>query len=502
MRRARQTRPRTLVRTVTAALALVLVAPLAGSSTATADEPAPQARKLASQRQVALATPGDFTGYGFDQCVAPTQSAMDAWWKKSPFTAVGIYISGDSRACRTQPNLSSTWVAAQVARGWRLLPIALGPQASCQPRFPRYKDDFKISPSPTGGYATAAAQGATEADKNAADAATYGIGAGSTIWYDLEGFNLQRHPLPRVRPGLHVRVGHPDQGARLHRRLLLQRELGHQDARRRPHPAPRPVRPAGPHLDRPLGRRGQHLHDLHPRGRLAPRRPDEAVPRRPQRDVGRRHDQHRQQLHRPRRRLPAASGGPLPRHPARLLEVPRALAVVREVHARQGAAVPAHRAGHLLRSGQRLVRRRHDRRRPRLAVRPQVHAEQHLREAALDRAARRRCPYDGQARVGRRVGAPAPAGAQRGRRRALPGDRCVRREDRGGRPDLPVTPEDRRLGRRHAARPGTSCSRVADPGPASAVRRAGRRRARRPSGRPRRPGRRAHPGPGGGPASR
>ena len=103
-----------------------------------------------------VATPGDFTGYGFDQCVAPTQSAMDAWWKKSPFTAVGIYISGDSRACRTQPNLSSTWVATQVARGWRLLPIALGPQASCQPRFPRYKDDFKISPSPTGGYATAA----------------------------------------------------------------------------------------------------------------------------------------------------------------------------------------------------------------------------------------------------------------------------------------------------------------------------------------------------------
>ena len=125
MRRARLTRPRTLVRTVTAALALVLTAPLVGSTPATAEESAPHARKLASQRQVALATPGDFTGYGFDQCVAPTQSAMDAWWKKSPFTAVGIYISGDSRACRTQPNLSSTWVATQVARGWRLLPIAL-----------------------------------------------------------------------------------------------------------------------------------------------------------------------------------------------------------------------------------------------------------------------------------------------------------------------------------------------------------------------------------------
>jgi peptidoglycan hydrolase-like protein with peptidoglycan-binding domain len=179
-------RPRTLL----AALALLLAAPLVGSTPAGAEPSGGAASKLASQRQVALATPGDFTGYGFDQCLAPTQSAMDRWWAKSPFSAVGIYISGDSRACRSQPNLSPTWVAAQVARGWRLLPIALGPQASCQPRFPRYQDDFKISNKPAGGYATAAAQGAAEADKNAADATAYGIGAGSTIWYDLEGFDL------------------------------------------------------------------------------------------------------------------------------------------------------------------------------------------------------------------------------------------------------------------------------------------------------------------------
>jgi peptidoglycan hydrolase-like protein with peptidoglycan-binding domain len=172
-----------------AVLALLLAAPTVASSPASAGDAA-TAPRLASQRQIALATPGDFTGYGFDQCLAPTQSAMDTWWQKSPFSAVGIYISGDSRACRSQPHLSPTWVAAQVARGWRLLPIALGPQASCQPRFPRYKDDFKISPSPTGGYAKAAAQGTAEADKNAADAMAYGIGPGSTIWYDLEGFDL------------------------------------------------------------------------------------------------------------------------------------------------------------------------------------------------------------------------------------------------------------------------------------------------------------------------
>jgi peptidoglycan hydrolase-like protein with peptidoglycan-binding domain len=147
-------------------------------------------RKKATRRQIALATPGDFTGYGFDQCQAPTQAAMNQWWFNSPFTAVGIYISGDSRACREQTNLSADWVAAQVARGWRLLPIALGPQASCLSRFPRYQDDFKISPDPKNGYAKAVAQGAAEADKNAADATAYGIGPGATLWYDLEAFDL------------------------------------------------------------------------------------------------------------------------------------------------------------------------------------------------------------------------------------------------------------------------------------------------------------------------
>ncbi len=58
-------------------------------------------------RQIAASTPGDFTGYGFDQCVAPTQAAMDAWChRRRPSVRSGIYISGDSRACRVQPNLS------------------------------------------------------------------------------------------------------------------------------------------------------------------------------------------------------------------------------------------------------------------------------------------------------------------------------------------------------------------------------------------------------------
>ncbi len=311
---------RRLLRTFAAATVVALVVPLGGlvSTTATAGDSA--SSRLASQRQIALATPGDFTGYGFDQCLAPTQSAMDTWWKKSPFSAVGIYISGDSRACRSQPNLSPTWVATQVARGWRLLPIALGPQASCQPRFPRYADDFKISPKPTGGYALAAAQGSVEADNNAADATAYGIGAGSTIWYDLEGFNLgdthcRESALVFVSSWV-TRIKAHGYVAGFYSSASSGIKMLDDTRTQRPASSPCPTA-SGSHVGtaRPTRRR-----PTSPRT-VASGRSDEAVPRRAQRDVGRRHDQHRQQLHRPRRRLQRRTRGALPRHPTRLLEV-------------------------------------------------------------------------------------------------------------------------------------------------------------------------------------
>ena len=136
-------------------------------------------------------TPGDFRGYGFDQCLAPTQAAMDRWLVSSPYLAVGIYISGDSRACRDQPNLTPTWVATQLRNGWELLPITLGPQASCQPRFPRYRDDFTISPvrGAQGRYPKARLMGRESGAESVADARALGIPSGSTLWYDLEGFD-------------------------------------------------------------------------------------------------------------------------------------------------------------------------------------------------------------------------------------------------------------------------------------------------------------------------
>ncbi|HZJ04698.1 MAG TPA: glycoside hydrolase domain-containing protein [Nocardioidaceae bacterium] len=136
-------------------------------------------------------TPGNFTGYGFDQCLAPTQSAMDRWLTHSPFQAVGIYISGDSRACRSQPNLTRRWISTQLANDWRLLPITLGPQASCSTRFPRYGNDPVINYRPANRYGGARKQGRREAVDAVRAAKALGISPRSTLWYDLEAFDIR-----------------------------------------------------------------------------------------------------------------------------------------------------------------------------------------------------------------------------------------------------------------------------------------------------------------------
>jgi Domain of unknown function (DUF1906)/Putative peptidoglycan binding domain len=137
-------------------------------------------------------TPGTYTGLGFDQCHAPDQAKMDAWLAASPYRAVGIYISGASRGCRDQPNLTPTWISTQLTQGWRLLPITLGPQAACNPGFPRYGTDPVISTKvdAAGAYAKAFKQGTTEGVSAVAAAQALGIVPGSTLWYDLEGYDI------------------------------------------------------------------------------------------------------------------------------------------------------------------------------------------------------------------------------------------------------------------------------------------------------------------------
>ena len=178
--------------------------------------------------------PGSFTGYAFDTCEAPSQRQMDAWLEHSPYWAVGIYIAGENRACPRQRHLDAAWVAAQSARGWRLLPLSVGRQAPCSVST-RWS---KIDPSPGHGYVAARGQGRDEATDAAAAARDLGIARGSTLWLDMEAFDISR---ARCRDATLAYVSSWTRAAARRRvplGLLLQRRLRHPDARTGPRGRP------------------------------------------------------------------------------------------------------------------------------------------------------------------------------------------------------------------------------------------------------------------------
>jgi glycoside hydrolase-like protein/putative peptidoglycan binding protein len=131
--------------------------------------------------------PGDFTGYGFDACVAPSQTVMDAWNLRSPFTAIGIYISGSSRYCgdKYQPNLSASWVEKNASHGWRFIPIHVGYQAPCFKNNPSSRVQKKKMSST---ISTARSQAASDAAEAIAALKKYGFGSGSASYLDLEWY--------------------------------------------------------------------------------------------------------------------------------------------------------------------------------------------------------------------------------------------------------------------------------------------------------------------------
>ena len=125
-----------------------------------------------------------WSGYAFDACRTPSQAVMDRWRTTSPFTGVGIYLGGVHRACE-QRYLTRTWVGRQLDAGWKLLPIWVGPQASCT--------GFDHRISPTSGrldrYLQARSGGAAEARHAVAAARALRIPLGEVLFYDIEPFD-------------------------------------------------------------------------------------------------------------------------------------------------------------------------------------------------------------------------------------------------------------------------------------------------------------------------
>lgn len=142
-------------------------------------------RPRASRRVVLPPAPATdaWSGYAFDACRAPSRRVMDRWRVTSPFHGVGIYIGGSLRAC-AQRHLTRGWVRHQVEHGWKLLPLWVGPQASCA----SYSRTIPSRAGTRNRYPAARALAAHEARHAARAAQELGIVRGSTLWYDLEWF--------------------------------------------------------------------------------------------------------------------------------------------------------------------------------------------------------------------------------------------------------------------------------------------------------------------------
>ncbi|GAQ70763.1 hypothetical protein T45_02502 [Streptomyces turgidiscabies] len=137
---------------------------------------------LAAQSSMAATTwPAQrtFTGRAFDTCTAPSAAAMKAWRTNNFYGAAAVYIGGKNRGC-AQPNLTASWVKTVSAQGWKLIPLYVGAQPSCQTG----SSPEKLT------AATAASLGATDAADAVAKASALGMKAGSPVYLDMESYDI------------------------------------------------------------------------------------------------------------------------------------------------------------------------------------------------------------------------------------------------------------------------------------------------------------------------
>ena len=263
--------------------------PLGAAGPAATRSPPP--RSAATSSPASASTPA----------AAPSSRTMAAW-AESPYRAIGVYIGGDNRGC-SQPNLTASWVSAQTAAGWHLIPTYVGLQAPTselqqlrqaqrQPRRPRRatkrRSDAVAEAATRRRWAPAARSTSTWSPTRATSSAT-----AATLAF-LEAWTEKLHALGYVS-GVYSSgaSGIADLAAQLGTGYSLPDDLWFANWNGQ-------ATTTDPYV---------------PDQRLDPAPAHPPVPRRPRRDLRRGDDQHRQRLRRRRRRS-------APRRPSRASEDP------------------------------------------------------------------------------------------------------------------------------------------------------------------------------------
>jgi hypothetical protein len=115
--------------------------------------------------------------WGVDACGLNTVAKAQAFWTHTPYSNIGVYIGGSSAAC---PMTSASFMTALVNMGWQIMPIWVGPQASCS------SFGSRMSSNAT----TAFQQGKNEAHASYLRLISLGMSTDNTpVIYDLENYD-------------------------------------------------------------------------------------------------------------------------------------------------------------------------------------------------------------------------------------------------------------------------------------------------------------------------
>lgn len=117
---------------------------------------------------------------GFDSCESYSNSAMNIWAEKSPFTYVGTYLGGRNTICET----SREWITSQYAshgrvNGWDFLPLWVGKQPPCTGKYFEFSENLEKARS----------EAAEEVNLAVARAEKDGFSPHAVIYYDIEPWN-------------------------------------------------------------------------------------------------------------------------------------------------------------------------------------------------------------------------------------------------------------------------------------------------------------------------
>jgi len=120
---------------------------------------------------------------GFDSECAPTAAQMQTLWTKSPWFFAGVYIGGVNIGCKTNTNLTASWLNTVHNQGWWFNFFWVGDQAPCASSiYARMSSDQNTA------YNDGFNNGSSSTDKLINTLGVTNSASGTPVTYDMEGY--------------------------------------------------------------------------------------------------------------------------------------------------------------------------------------------------------------------------------------------------------------------------------------------------------------------------